>query len=624
MTEQVNKSPEFHTQMPIRKSNEAQGVAFFKWLQGKGDALYVLIHGYASSAENMSSLVKLVNEMDEPSILIPQYASSPLSRVDPNIIVRDILRFIDKQDADMNFKTMTLVGHSLGALLARKIYVCSQGEKKEASFEQPLKEFILPRKWSSRVHNIVLLAGLNRGWQISEKMSLNNLFLFRPAEWLYSLLMPFEKWIGKPLIFSIRRGAPFITQLRLQWLAMKHSKEPLKIRVTQLLGSIDDLVSPEDNIDLVTGSDFIYRDVPSTNHTNILDVDGSSEEGKKRAELFLKAISTADPTDKGDAIGDVELIKPRKDVTDVVFVIHGIRDFGYWTQKLARIIQRLAKEKQMVLRTETSTYGYFPMLPFILPSHRRWKVEWLMDQYTENKALYPEAVFHYVGHSNGTYLLAKALEEYPACRFKHVVFAGSVVRRNYPWKMVYAKHQVIAVLNFVATGDWVVALFPKLFEVLRLPPWIPYIQDLGSAGHDGFVIDTSDTTQGRRVNSSENKRSNPNQYCFKDKATNLTEVRYIVGDHGAALREENWDAIAEFIVNGEIQEKNLTPKLLSNKRNLFWELLGHAPYLAWLVIVLLVYFGVIMLMPQLSIFEWRQIVLLALFVWVIWLVLTKV
>lgn len=624
MTEQVNKLPEFDTQMPIRKSNDAQGVAFFKWLQGKGDALYVLIHGYASSAENMSSLVELVNEMDEPSILIPQYASSPLSRVDPNIIVRDILRFIDKQDADMNFKTMTLVGHSLGALLARKIYVCSQGEKQEAYFEQPLKEFMLPRKWSGRVHNIVLLAGLNRGWQISEKMSLNNLFLFRPAEWLYSLLMPFEKWIGKPLIFSIRRGAPFITQLRLQWLAMKHSKEPIEIRVTQLLGSIDDLVSPEDNIDLVTGSDFIYRDVPSTNHTNILDVYGTSEEAKKRAELFRKAISAADPTDKGDAIGDVELIKPRKDVTDVVFVIHGIRDFGYWTQKLARKIQRLAKKKQMVLRTETSTYGYFPMLPFILPSHRRWKVEWLMDQYTENKALYPEAVFHYVGHSNGTYLLAKALEEYPACRFKHVVFAGSVVRRNYPWKMVYDKDQVRAVLNFVATGDWVVALFPKLFEVLRLPPWIPYIQDLGSAGHDGFVIHTNDTTRGRSVSSSENKRSNPNQYFFKDEATNLTEVRYIVGDHGAALREENWDAIAEFIVNGEIQESNLTPKLLSNKRNPFLELLGHAPYLAWLFIVLVVYFCVTMLMPHLSIFEWRQIVLLALFVWVIWLVLTKV
>jgi pimeloyl-ACP methyl ester carboxylesterase len=620
MAAQDNELPKDETQMPIRESNEAQGVAFFKWHQGQGDALYVLIHGYASSAENMSSLVNVVKEKDKPSILIPQYASSPLSRVDPNIIVRDILRFIDRQDAKMDFKTITLVGHSLGALLARKVYVCSQGEK-EASFEQPLQEFRIPRKWRGKVHNIVLLAGLNRGWQISEKMSLKNLFLFRPAEWLYGLLMPFEKWIGKPLIFGIRRGAPFITQLRLQWLAMKHSEEPIEIRVTQLLGSIDDLASPEDNIDLVTGSDFTYRDVPSTNHTNILDVNGSSEECKERAKLFLKAISTADPTDKGDAIGDVDLIIPRKDVTDVVFVIHGIRDFGYWTQKLARKIQRLAKEKQIVLRTETSTYGYFPMLPFILPSHRRWKVEWLMDQYTENKALYPEAVFHYVGHSNGTYLLAKALEEYPACRFKHVVFAGSVVRRNYPWKMVYAKGQVKAVLNFVATGDWVVALFPKLFEVLRLPPWIPYIQDLGSAGHDGFIVDA---TESRKANSSENKRSNPDQHCYKDEATSLTEVRYIVGDHGAALREENWDAIAEFIVNGEIQENKLAKKLLSKKRNLFWELLGRAPYLAWLVIILAVCCCVIILVPQLSMFEWRQVVLLALFAWLIWLVLTKV
>ncbi len=64
---------------------------------------------------------------------------------------------------------------------------------------------------------------------------------------------------------------------------------------------------------------------------------------------------------------------------------------------------------------------------------RRSKVEWLMDQYTENLALYPNADFSFVGHSNGTYLLAKALLEYPACKFKNVVFAGSVVNKNYDW-----------------------------------------------------------------------------------------------------------------------------------------------------------------------------------------------
>lgn len=34
-------------------------------------------------------------------------------------------------------------------------------------------------------------------------------------------------------------------------------------------------------------------------------------------------------------------------------------------------------------------------------------------------------------------------------------------------------------LNYVASGDWVVAFFPKAMELLG-------IQDIGSAGHDGF------------------------------------------------------------------------------------------------------------------------------------------
>ena len=56
-----------------------------------------------------------------------------------------------------------------------------------------------------------------------------------------------------------------------------------------------------------------------------------------------------------------------------------------------------------------------------------------MDKYAEAKALFPNAEFSYVGHSNGTYLLARALTDYTCCSFKYVVFAGSVVRTDYNW-----------------------------------------------------------------------------------------------------------------------------------------------------------------------------------------------
>ena len=125
---------------------------------------------------------------------------------------------------------------------------------------------------------------------------------------------------------------------------------------------------------------------------------------------------------------------------------------------------------------------------FLLPWMRRDKVEWLLDQYVTAKALYPRADFSYVGRSHGTYLLAKALELCPAIRFKRAVFAGSVVRRRYDWTRFFPTTavdpnsgeripaQVKGVLNYVATADWVVAIFPYGLERLRL-------QDLGGAGH---------------------------------------------------------------------------------------------------------------------------------------------
>jgi alpha-beta hydrolase superfamily lysophospholipase len=108
------------------------------------------------------------------------------------------------------------------------------------------------------------------------------------------------------------------------------------------------------------------------------------------------------------------------------------------------------------------------LLPFLLPWARRKKVEWLMDQYTESKAKYPEAEFSYVGHSNGPYLLAGALRDYRCCRFKNVVFAGSVVHTDYDWSEFLGSQpqRVKVILNYVATSDAVVAFFPKAMELL--------------------------------------------------------------------------------------------------------------------------------------------------------------
>jgi len=113
------------------------------------------------------------------------------------------------------------------------------------------------------------------------------------------------------------------------------------------------------------------------------------------------------------------------------------------------------------------------------------------------------------------------------------------------------KKQVKAVLNYVASADWVVALFPRALETFP-------IQDLGSAGHDGF----EQAHPGRPVrwyhelgNLLGITASHTTQ-----KPPSLHELARVRGHHNAALDEHNWRAIATFVVEGtEPKIPNETP-----------------------------------------------------------------
>jgi pimeloyl-ACP methyl ester carboxylesterase len=360
----------------------------------------------------------------------------------------------------------------------------------------------------------------------------------------------------------------------MQWLSMlKHV--PVKgiggALVVQLLGTVDDLISPQDSIDLVTGSNFIYLDIPNSGHINVLALD-EPVAGPRRKTVFVDALTKgrAELEQIQTPPEDETLIRTDPDVTDVVFVIHGIRDTGYWTQKLARRVKAEGdkapftadgKPRKRKFAMETSTYGYFAMLPFVLYWTRRAKVEWLMDQYVENKARYPNAIFSFVGHSNGTYLLAKALNDYPACRFEHVVFAGSVVSTDYNWNRVIAAKRVGKIYNFVATSDLVVAIFPASFQKFR-QLGLGRDTTIGGAGFEGFSA-----------------------------VAQSNQLFYIPGGHGAAVEEKYWDEIARFIVHGEFSANNNVVSPVP--RPLAMRLLGKAgPLLFVLLFALVLALGV--------------------------------
>ncbi|MEZ4705846.1 MAG: hypothetical protein R3A44_01490 [Caldilineaceae bacterium] len=561
-------------------------------INNNAETLVVLLHGITSKTGSLHHVRKVVDEtLESTAILYPELPARVLSFADPNQIVQELLEIMDQVWAGRKpYKRILLIGHSLGALLARKLYICACGENPDAPFEASI-EVKSPRAWAHVVERIILLAGMNRGWTISHNLSLTNAISFRAGAVLGHLCLMFNQ---EPLLFQVRCGAPFITQLRLQWLSMrKHIHKDVGDALTvQLLGKVDDIVGPDDNIDLVTGRDFIYLDVPWSGHKSVIDMD-ASREGQARSAVLKDALLQCPKTLRDQQIlpVDINLLpeEARKDVTDVVFVIHGIRDRGFWTHKIAREVKALGKKVERKFETETSSYGYFPMLPFLLPWIRRAKVEWLMNEYVEDLALYPNAQFSFVGHSNGTYLLAKALEEYPACRFKHVVFAGSVVPTYYDWgKLTSGKKEaqrVSAVLNYVATADWVVAFFPKLFQLLHL-------QDLGSAGHDGFDQDKLSRYQ----------------------------VEYVRGGHNAAIREKHWEDIAHFIVYGELN-RAITE---SDHRSPWIVIGGILSPLIWLALILLVVLGGVSLWQNLPIDEWAKTLVLVLYAGLVWTVVTKV
>ncbi|MDF9616315.1 alpha/beta hydrolase [Pseudomonas entomophila] len=550
--------------------------------------MVLLLHAYLNHAASLKPVSDEIRKLwPNAAICCPEIDASLLSLADPDKIVCDLLLLVDARIAQANqegkpITSIIIVGHSMGALIGRKLYVVACGETPDGPFEpvyhgsSSLNEpGLLPaRAWAPLVKRIVLLAGTNRGWQISHHLSLVHAVGWRLGTVAgYATKLITGRW---PLIFRFRRGAEFVTHLRIQWLQLRRltkQSDGLGNALTiQLLGSRDDLVSPEDNVDLVAGQDFIYLDVPHSGHADVIRLQ-DPHYGQGRTRVMVQALKL--PLEALRALAaspaDDQFFTSNEAIKNVVFVVHGIRDEGFWTQKIARRVKHLAGDSACEWATETSSYGYFPMLPFLLPWYRRSKVEWLMDQYTEALARYPKAKFSFVGHSNGTYLVAKALELYPCCKFTNVVFAGSVVRVGYDWANLLGSTppRVAKVLNFIATSDWVVAFFPKFFQFFKL-------QDLGSAGHDGFH------TAGQ--------------------PSSLFQIRYVKGGHAAAITEDEWDAIAAFVLTGEIDVKllpnathqqNPIISLFGRMPPLVWGAIGLFMYLAWEGIELLIHRNVI-------------------------------
>ena len=162
------------------------------------------------------------------------------------------------------------------------------------------------------------------------------------------------------------------------------------------MGARDDFVSPHDQVDLdvegirawaPSGHDsggahsskktknFFVLEMPGADHTGVLNF--HDELGPTKQAIFLTALTSApeelealsdpnsadpfaefviNPADLWDAPPVVDT-----DVTDLVFVLHGIRDDGFWTHRIAAAVKK-TWEAKWSLANPNPTPGERPRL----------------------------------------------------------------------------------------------------------------------------------------------------------------------------------------------------------------------------------------------------------------------
>jgi pimeloyl-ACP methyl ester carboxylesterase len=519
--------------------------------------LVVLVHGLLGR-KMFSSAIDLAREaLPASDLLIVDYDSGVLSNGSPYAIANAIERRIHDAHTQNGYDDIVLVGHSMGGLLLRKALVWGHGlEEDRDTFGRKG-----PRAWVSATHRFVSLATINRGWSIDPRPKKMDLSTYLSI-WFGERLARYSH-TGK-LGLAMRKGSPFVADGRVQWISLcRNSGATTRVipQTIQLLGDCDDLVSKDDGMDLIAAKDTIFVTLDATGHREIGAALGggqtkADQDRREKVKLAMQGrLDLLDPDQTG---------KPEEDlsVTDLVYVMHGIRDYGEWTDTLRAVIEAEAVHANQGADKKVAVvnkkYGHFPLLPFLFHRDRQKNVRRFMDEYTENRAKFPRAeTFDFVGHSNGTYILASALLNYSTLNVRRVLFAGSVVPKHYEWLRLVEGKRAQHVVNVVAAGDWVVALFPRFFE--QIADWLGIrptrgLLDIGSAGFRGFQ-DASDAKK------------------------RIENAQFAAGSHGTgvdAKNEHKLKAIARYILFGDMsglkvfRQRDVPDGWLAILSNLCW------------------------------------------------------
>src|SRR5688500_740033 len=189
------------------------------WQEATGNNPFYLVyilHGYTMKRSAYEKIKRLIqSRLPNAKVEVPSLPLSTFSVRDPNAIVNTVLQNIDR---DWNIAVrehltvkVILIGHSTGALLAKKVYICACGETSDIPFEDEIA-YKNERPWSTAVDRIILLAGMNRGWSLNPHLYTKTNLAIRLGIGIGFLMSLTGR---EPVGLATRRGAPFVTMLRM-------------------------------------------------------------------------------------------------------------------------------------------------------------------------------------------------------------------------------------------------------------------------------------------------------------------------------------------------------------------------------------------------------------------------
>lgn len=164
--------------------------------------------------------------------------------------------------------------------------------------------------------------------------------------------------------------------------------------------------------------------------------------------------------------------------------VHGIRTHAHWQKAFAGAMGGAS------IRTESFDYGRYGLLRFLVPPFNRLLIDKFYDWFASTVKACPAVDLKQydkrpsiVAHSLGSWIVGNAMLKHKDICFDKIIFAGSILPRDFDWATLFARDQVAFVRNECGQKD----------------PW-PYWSSRvvagtgtgGSAGFDWFSTAVTD------------------------------------------------------------------------------------------------------------------------------------